>query len=63
MKAIIVYKRDNPSNYGSRIVSEEILQREIRKLKETNHEIICVLHVSFALQVRQLELVNVCGES
>jgi len=49
MKAIIVYKD------GAKIVQEQNLQREIRKLQENKIEIICILHVSFAIQIRNLE--------
>jgi hypothetical protein len=49
MKAIIVYKD------GAQIVEEQNLQREIRKLQENKIEIICILHISFAIQIRNLE--------
>jgi len=55
MKAIIVFRRANPLFEGARIVEEQNLQREIKDLEKNDIEIVCILHVSFALQVRNLE--------
>jgi hypothetical protein len=55
MKAIIVFRRASSTYEGTRIVEEQNLQREIKNLEKNNIEIVCILHVSFALQVRNLE--------
>jgi hypothetical protein len=49
MKAIIVYKD------GVKAVDEQNLQKEIKQLQELGQEIVCVLHVSLAIQIRNIE--------
>jgi len=55
MKAIIVFRRTAPRNEGSLVVEEENLQRELSKLRKYDHDVVCILHVSFALRVRYVE--------
>jgi hypothetical protein len=55
MKAIIVFRRASPLYEGTEIVEEQELQREIENLEKNNIEIVCILHVSFALRVRNLK--------